>query len=193
MYRNHFYGYFNEFFFKFKLIGTIDTNYLAEKFAYKKLKCLQGSHSFNGSCYFISNKKYSDSTYEAELLIETLMKMRKGAKKISSSLDSTPLGTAAEIASLPTDTNWKNAVDYCSQLNNESTLLYFDNNNQEEFDFIINLVGRLNFPNFVPSKQPESDRLVNNKNRVPLEELKYFIGLTFNSKLVPIFVNIFCS
>ena len=156
---------------------------MKEKFDYKKLKCLQGSYFFNGSCYFISNKKYSDSSYETELLLETLMKLRKNNKKSSSSLDSTPLGTAAELASLPTDSSWKNAYNYCSQLNNDSSLIYFDNNNQEEYEYIISLLKRLNFPNLAYLKQTLTNQNKLDKSAYN-EEQKYFIGLTFNSNII---------
>ncbi len=110
------------------------------------------------------------------------MKLRNSNKKISSSLDSTALGTAAEIASLPTLSSWKNAVSHCSQLNHDSSLLYFDNNNQQEFDFIIGLLRRLNFPNLVLPKQPTENSPFGTNKVSFEEEQKYFIGLTFNSR-----------
>ena len=108
------------------------------------------------------------------------MKLRKTNKKASSSLDSTPLGTATELASLPTDSSWKNAFNYCSKLNNDSSLIYFDNNNQEEYEYIISLLKKLNFPSMAISKMNENNQ-VNMDKTVFNEEQKYFIGLTFNS------------
>ena len=108
------------------------------------------------------------------------MKTLKNNKKSGASplFDSTSIGTAAELASLPSETVWKNALNFCSQLNNDSTLLYF-NNNYDEYVYIINLLKRLNFPNL--AYQAENQFLFNRDNYN--EEQKYFIGLTFNSKL----------
>ncbi len=115
------------------------------------------------------------------------MKTLKNNKKIGASplFDSTSIGTAAELASLPSETVWKNALNFCSQLNNDSTLLYF-NNNYDEYVYIINLLKRLNFPNL--AYQAENQFLFNRDNYN--EEQKYFIGLTFNSKLKKIFYQI---
>ena len=112
------------------------------------------------------------------------MKLRKNNKKSSSSsLDSTPLGTAAELASLPTDSNWKNAFNYCAQLNNDSSLIFFDDNNLEEYGFILGLLKRLNFPSLAfGAKQSENSLNILSDKAAFVEEQKYFIGLTFNSK-----------
>ena len=112
------------------------------------------------------------------------MKLRKNNKKSSfSSLDSTPLGTAAELASLPTDSDWKNAFNYCAKLNNDSSLIYFDNNNLDEYEYIIGLLKRLNFPSLAfGAKQSENGQSILTDKTGFVEEQKYFIGLTFNSK-----------
>jgi hypothetical protein len=108
------------------------------------------------------------------------MKTLKSSKKNGASLfESSSIGTAAELASLPTETVWKNALNFCSQLNNDSTLLYFNNNN-DEYVYIINLLKRLNFPNL--AYQMENQFLFDRDNYN--EEQKYFIGLTFNSILI---------
>lgn len=138
-----------------------------------KLKCLQGSHSFNGSCYFISNKKYIDAETEKDLIIENILRLYKNKKKISSSIQSTPIGTAAELATLPVESNWKNAFNFCSQLNNDSTLLEFTGNIQE-YNYIIELIRKLNFQDSVATADDKGDFR---------QEQKYFIGLTYNSIL----------
>ena len=96
----------------------------------------------------------------AYLIIESLMKTLKTNKKVQvpSLLDSSSIGTAAELASLPTETVWKNALNFCSQLNN--------------------LLKRLNFPSL--SFQPENEFLLLDRDNYN-EEQKYFIGLTYNS------------
>ncbi len=160
------------------LKGSLDI--YRQKIDSKKLKCLQGSHHFNGSCYFISNRKYTDSSFETDIIFESIMKTLKNSKKIGSHLfESSSIGTAAELASLPTETVWKNALNFCSQLNNDSTLLYFNNNN-DEYLYIMNLLKRLNFPNL--AYQIENQIFFNRDNYN--EEQKYFIGLTFNSKFI---------
>ena len=110
------------------------------------------------------------------------MKLRKNNKKSSSSsLDSTPFGTAAELASLPTDSSWKNAFNYCAQLNNDSSLIFFDNNNLDEYEFILSLLKRLNFPSLAFGTKQTNEIILSDKAAF-VEEQKYFIGLTFNSK-----------
>jgi len=162
--------------------GSIDKDYLKQKLAYKKLKCLQGSYAYNGSCYFISDLKYSAS-FGLDVALENFMKVANQNSKLASSLDSTPLGTAIELASLPKLTTWKNALNYCTQLNNDSSLVSF-NNNQEEHDFIIDLLKKLHFPslfyqqNLGTSEKPSED------------EREYHIGIVFNSKLIRKFFNL---
>jgi hypothetical protein len=110
------------------------------------------------------------------------MKLRKNNKKSSvSSLDSTPLGTAAELASLPTDSSWKSAFNYCAQLNNDSSLIFFDNNNLDEYEFILSLLKRLNFPSLAFGTKQANENILSDKAAF-VEEQKYFIGLTFNSR-----------
>lgn len=145
---------------------------MSQKLSYTKLKCLQGSHPFNGSCYFVSNKKYIDSESEKDIIIEHFLRLYKKNKQFAA-LQSTPLGTAAELASLPMSANWKNSFTHCSQLNNDSSLLTFSTN-LEEFNFIVDLLKKLNFPTLT----------VNDRNLGKdyfEQELKYFIGLTYNS------------
>jgi hypothetical protein len=156
-----------------------------QKIDLKKPKCLQGSHHYNGSCYFISNRKYSDASFETEIILESILKTLGTNKKHApaSFLDSTSIGTAAELASLPVEAVWKNAFSYCSQLNNDSSLLYFNNYNYEEYEYIMNLLKRLNFPNL--AYQPENDK------DYFVEEQKYFIGLTYNCIFFSLCLNIF--
>lgn len=162
--------------------GTIDNDYIRQKFDLSKLKCLTGSHPFNGSCYFISNKKYSDTPSEKDVIMEQFLSIykKKKLKKTSSQSDS-GLNTAIDVATLPEYTVWKQAVNYCEQLNNDSTLLHFSNENQEEFDYIIDLLMKLNFPEATPETSNIYQRSY--KKSFFVQEQKYFIGLTFNSNL----------
>ena len=163
-----------------------------------KPRCLQGSHHFNGSCYFISNVKYatamaSASGNDADVLVETLMRSLKRNNKLTSSrlFDASPIGMAAELAAMPGETVWNNAYQLCTQLNNDSTLLYFNNYNMEEYDYVISLLTRLNFPNLVylssgsgggGASGAGETRDLGSYN----QEKKYFVGLKYNSKCIVI-------
>jgi hypothetical protein len=168
------FSFLNEFFADLKF-GSLENEFMNKKLNVGQLKCLQGSYSFNGSCYFISNKKYIDVS-EKDVIVEYLMKIYKKKESGSSSMQGTPLGLAAEIAAAPEETSWNESAAVCKQLNNDSTLFYY-NNNQAEFDFVVDLLKRLNFPNLILSGENERNSLSRNY----IQEKKYYIGLSYNS------------
>jgi hypothetical protein len=162
--------------------GNFDKDYFREKFDLNKLKCIEGSHFYNGSCYFISNKKYSgamSSLLEDDLFLNVYKQSKKN-RLLSSSIDALP--TSSLISTMPYDASWKRASDLCANLNNESTLISLSTDN--EFDYLIYLLTNLNFPALLHhgiSDQNSPPDESSNKNFYS-EEQKYFIGLTYNSK-----------
>lgn len=164
--------------------GSLDNEYITSKLNVNNLKCLQGSYSFNGSCYFVSNKKHIDAS-EKDIVFEYLMKAyRRKDSGSSSRIKNTPLGLAAEIASSPNEASWMSASNYCKQLNNDSTLFYY-NNNPREFEFVVDLLKKLNFPDLAIREESnnnlERNGLAFNRNYFTQEQ-KYYIGLIYNSK-----------
>jgi hypothetical protein len=153
-------------------IGSLDKDYLSQKLDSNRLKCAQGSHFFNGSCYFISNKKHADtssSLFEADLSV--LDYLNKKTQKARLAVSESQLSQLA--SSLPAENAWTSAVHSCASLHNDSSLIYFEHD--REYEFLVGLLTRLHFPNLLVGGKVES-RLYN-------EEQKYFIGLTYNSKL----------
>jgi hypothetical protein len=142
------------------------TNFLGEFFSdlifgtsIKKLECFKGSFHFNGSCYFVSSN--SSRQYSLKLL-----KIFRKNKKLSDFLDDTPFGVASELATLPIKSTWNEAFTSCSKLNNDSAIFEPANSNMDEFDFIVNLLKNISFPN---------------SNDASNQEKKYLIGLKHNS------------
>lgn len=164
----------------------MDKDYLSQKFDNSRLKCVQGSHFFNGSCYFISNKKYTEpapSIFESDLSILNYLNKKKEKAKLTAKNGVTEL-----ISSLPTDTTWNNAVKSCLDLNNDSSLIYF--NNDMEYEFLIGLLTKLNFPSLLANQEDSKVNRYNQQhiqNRLYNEEQKYYIGLTHNGKFNSIF------
>jgi hypothetical protein len=169
--------------------GSIDSEYMRQKLRLKKLECLQGSYHFNGSCYFVSSKKYGLKSADQEVLIDNLLKTLRVNKKLTNSLDDTPLGVATELATLPVYSTWNDAFASCAKLNNESAMFYPANSNMVEFDFIVNLLKKLDFPNLIDAQNQASSS--NNKTtfvstKTPTkfnQEKKYIIGLNYKSKI----------
>jgi hypothetical protein len=94
-------------------------------------------------------------------------------------IQSTPLGLAAEIAAAPNEAVWIDASNYCKSLNNDSTLFYY-NEIDIEFDFIVDLLKRLNFPSLINQEQQQNKAVLRNYFS---QEQKYFIGLIYNNSL----------
>jgi hypothetical protein len=165
------FNFFNEIFDDLR-VGSIDKDYLIQKLDNSKLKCIQGSYFFNGSCYIISNKRYRDrsSFIETDDASDFLIKRGKKIKNTVLSSVISP-STALNVYSLPEEAPWKNANISCAILVNDSSLIYF--NNENEYEFLLNLLKELNFPGIDNNK---NDKTINEN------EQKYFIGLTFNSK-----------
>ena len=80
---------------------------------------------------------------------------------------------AAASTPLPVDVSWNKAVSSCADLNNDSTLFYYTNNN--EYEYLINLLTKLHFPSLLDENSMSLNKDIYN------EEQKYFIGLTYNS------------
>ena len=143
------------------------------------MKCLQGSYFFNGSCYVVSNKKHSSdvssSLFETDALYDLITKRAKKPKLVDSKWDKLPINMAIKVSSLPNKAGWRTSVNYCSSLNNDSSLIYFSND--QEFNFLIDLLKKLNFPHLIneksdvvkPALLPKFDKI----------EHKYFIGLSY--------------
>ena len=138
-----------------------------------KPTCAQGSYFYNGSCYFISNHRYTPqipilSSGSEYLLTEILSGDSKDGKQLlPDSLQSSYLGTSLATSLFPKQANWLNASNFCQQLSNESTLIYFDN--KLEYEFLINLLFKLKFP------INETDYL---------KEETYFVGISYNRSLL---------
>lgn len=182
-------NFLGEFFSDLKF-GSIDSEYMRQKLRLKKLECLQGSYHFNGSCYFVSSKKYGLKSADQEVLIESLLKTFRKNKKLSDSLDDTPLGVASELATLPVYSTWNDAFTSCAKLNNESAMFLPANSNMVEFDFIVNLLKKLDFPNLIDAQSQASSAsnqtaFMTTKGPTKFnQEKKYLIGLNYNSKTV---------
>ena len=152
----------------------MDKDYLRQKLDNSRLKCIQGSHFFNGSCYFISNMKYtqSSSVFESDILIDYL---KKRAKAKSPLLD---MGNKNALSSpgsnMPNEESWNNAVQSCLNLNNDSGLIHFQND--FEYEFLKGLLTKLHFPYLIDGSQQQGINIYG-------QEQKYYIGLTHNSKL----------
>lgn len=135
-------------------VGSGDSSYIGEKLTGLRSKCLDGSHFFNGSCYFISNRKHSaDSSFpmnEFDLALN-LARERKKNSFLPSSLDSTPLGTQIVAASIPSADNWEAARRHCAQLNNDSSLIVIEND--LEYEFLEALLFQLNSVSLTNSKE----------------------------------------
>ena len=145
---------------------------MSQKLDNNKLRCAQGSHFFNGSCYFISNKKFKESStvFESDILDYLKQKSKKARSGLSA------LSSIDTKLSLPIDASWNKAVDSCRNLNNDSTLIHFANDS--EYTFLINLLIKLHFPGLADE----------NKSRYN-EEQKYYIGLTYNSEFIRLSEN----
>ena len=154
-------------------VGSFSKDYLLQKLDNSKLKCLQGSYFFNGSCYFISDKKYTDrSSYlESDNFFDYLKQRGKNVKSIVSNSIVSPDITST-ITSLPAKSIWFYANTSCAKLNNDSTLFHFKDDS--EYEHILNLLKELNFPENKPNGQTNS--------AVVRKEQKYFIGLKYDSK-----------
>ena len=184
------FNFLTEFFNDLKF-GSLGNEYLTKKLGPSgQTRCLQGSYSFNGSCYFVSNKKHIDAS-EKDIVLDYLMKVYKKGVGVGGGLGpSTTLGLAAEIANAPSEAAWKDAANYCRQLNNDSTLFFY-NNNQLEFEFVIDLLKRLNFPSLILESEKNAHAAAASSPpphpRIYLSsvlEQKYFIGVVYNSKLI---------
>ncbi len=164
-------NFFSEIFDDLR-IGSLDKDYLSQKLGNDRLKCAEGSHFFNGSCYFISNKKYMDtssSLFDTDLsVLDYLNKKTQKARLTVSNLQLSQISS-----SLPIENTWRSAVNSCANLHNDSSLIYLEND--REYKFLVGLLTELHFPNLFVGNKLES-RLYN-------EEQKYYIGLTYNSML----------
>ena len=133
------FNFFSEIFNDLR-IGPFDKDYLIQKLDNSKLKCLQGSYFFNGSCYVISNKKYRDksSSYlETDDISDFLMKRGQKVKNsVVSSLAASDL--AMSVFRLPEEAAWNSSFQSCSTLDNDSSLIYF--NNENEYEYLLNLL-----------------------------------------------------
>jgi hypothetical protein len=144
-----------------------------------QFECLRGSYFFNGSCYFVSNKKYNFAqNFEADFMIETAKSVGRKFIQYPQSI----VSLSPKVQFLPELTYWKQAVNACMELNNDSSLVYFEYDN--EYTFLINLLQELSF-NEIKIK-PEQNVIeprqrFNYAQRRMNEEMKYFIGLTHNN------------
>lgn len=91
------------------------------------------------------------------------------------------LGMAFDLATIPTEATWISALNYCQQINNDSLLLSL-NNNDREFEFVVDLLFKTNFPNISPIIPQSLTKQSTTNNKMFNQEQKYFIGLTHNSK-----------
>ncbi len=136
------FNFFSEIFNDLR-IGSLDKDYLIQKLDNSKLKCLQGSYFFNGSCYIISNKKYRDksSFFETDDISEFLIKRGQKLKNaVSSALAASDL--TMSVFRLPDEAAWNSSFISCSTLNNDSSLIYF--NNEYEYEYLLKLLKGLN-------------------------------------------------
>jgi hypothetical protein len=125
-------------------------------------QCASGSYFYNGSCYFISNHQSSTLSSSGDSLISDLISNRN---ILPDSLKSTYIGTQLVSNVLPSQANWRHAYTSCKQLNNESTLIAFDN--KYEYEFLVNLLFKLKF---------------NNNETDFIKEETFFIGLTYTNQ-----------
>lgn len=137
-----------------------------------KYKCGKDSFSFNGSCYFISNRKqYNiglDDAYDT--LSQNLMRFANRRQQ------QLPRSSQVSLIDMPSEAKWQDAVENCKRLNNDSSLFTFGNNLQE-YEMIKDLLIKNIFT------MSSSDQKINQEF-----EQKYFIGLSYNSRnLVPVF------
>lgn len=163
-------NFFNELFDDLR-VGSLDKDYLIQKLGNSRLKCLQGSYFFNGSCYVISNRKYKDRTsyLETDNIYDLIKKGGQKSKNlISNSLVSRDL--ALSVTRMPNEASWRMANQSCANLSNDSSLIYF--NNENEYEYLLNLLKELNFAD----SENKPDNILNEN------EQKYYIGLTFISK-----------
>ena len=168
----------------------MDKDYLSQKLDNGRLKCAQGSHFFNGSCYFISNKKSSasslfdtssDLSFINYLNKNTQIKRARFMSSSSSNHRLNDLMSPISNSVLPVENSWNSAVRSCLELSNDSSssLIYFENG--REYEFLVSLLTKLHFPNLlnlgnIDKNIGEPDRTFYN------EEQKYYIGLTYNGK-----------
>ncbi|RNA23936.1 hypothetical protein BpHYR1_042882 [Brachionus plicatilis] len=137
--------------------GTLESDILGQAFP-GKLKCAQGSFPFNGSCYFISNKKYIEK--DSNEVINYLVHMIEKKSGLQSNI-----GIGMDKSDLPEKARFEEAKFYCDRLELYSSLIQFNESNAE-FDFISNLLK-----NFTSSQSGK------------YYEQKYWIGLVYNTTL----------
>ncbi len=146
------------------LKGKIES--LKDKFNFEQPKCVQGSYFYNGSCYFISNHRPTTGNIvssSSNILFSQIFNNIGDVSLLPTSLQSTFIGTAALSAVLPNQANWLNSSNMCKQLNNESTMIYFED--YIEYEFLINLLFKLKF---------------NNNQTDYIKEEVFYIGLYYN-------------
>lgn len=139
---------------------------MKDRFNFELPKCVQGSYFYNGSCYFISNHRanVNFASQSSSLFLTQILNNQISKSLLPTSLQSTFIGTAALSAVLPDKANWLNSSNFCKQLNNESTMIYFDD--YVEYEFLMNLLFKLKFN-------------TNNATDYKKEE-PFFIGLQYN-------------
>ena len=116
------------------LKGKIDS--LNDRFNFEKPNCVSGSYFYNGSCYFISNHRANVNnlfSQSSNILLTQILNNDKATSLLPTSVV------------LPNQANWLNSSSFCKKLNNESSLIYFDN--YEEYEFLIDLLFKLKFNN----------------------------------------------
>lgn len=165
------FSFFNDIFEDLR-IGSIDKSYITDKITGSRSKCLDGSHFFNGSCYFISNKKYRESEFQLDEwapLLNLNKERKRNRNYLPGFLEQSSLNNKIVKASLKDEYTWESANQNCTKLNNDSTLVYPESS--EELKFLIEILMKLNFEDISES----------------FKEEKYHIGLRFRSNLLAIF------
>ncbi|CAF0777204.1 unnamed protein product [Brachionus calyciflorus] len=155
---NCFTNIFGELFNDLKF-GTFETDILGQRLPNRKLKCAQGSHPFNGSCYFISDIKYIET--DKNEILQNILKILEEKKQLLNPIKS--LSNSAERSQIPSKAKWNEALNLCNQLDPYSSLIQFNEKNSD-FDFIVDLLK--NYTSQQSGKYFEQ---------------KYWIGLTYNS------------
>ena len=138
--------------------GAFETDFFSQRIPNKKLKCAQGSHPYNGSCYFISDKKYNEN--DLNDIIQNVLKVIEEKKRLPGFKSGPNSGEKFQLSS---KARWPEAISSCKQLDPFSSLIQFNESNTE-FEFIVNLLK-----NYTLAQD------------VSYYEQKYWIGLTYKS------------
>ena len=126
-------------------------------------KCLDGSYYYRGSCYFLSNMMRNSS------LLTPVIK-----PKLSRNEQTLEERFPGELPLVITHATWLVSRDYCGLLNKDADLLTIDS--EAEFDFLVDLIYRLNFHEGVEIPYGMKDR-----NQMTMG---YQVGLRYNGKII---------